>query len=168
MKKIIVKIKEELIELITKEIKKQGVHADLNHLDISNLTDLSNVFYKSIFNGNISQWDTSNVEDMSYMFYGSQFNQDISQWDTSIVENMSYMFEDSKFNQDLSNWLPLSLKDSIEILKNSQCSLPYWANCQTNEEIREKIEIYQTEKEKKKLDRLITQIKPSKNQKFKL
>ena len=37
-------------------------------------------------------WDVSNVTDMSQMFYSSNFNLNISNWDVSKVENMAYMF----------------------------------------------------------------------------
>ena len=37
-------------------------------------------------------WDVSNVTDMSQMFYASNFNLNISNWDVSKVENMAYMF----------------------------------------------------------------------------
>jgi surface protein len=41
------------------------------------------MFFKSQFNGDISDWDVSNVQDMSYMFPDSQFNGDISRWNVS-------------------------------------------------------------------------------------
>ena len=46
------------------------------------------MFYKSVFNGDISQWNVSNVTDMSSMFYKSAFNGDISNWDVSNVRDM--------------------------------------------------------------------------------
>ena len=55
------------------------------------------------FNQDISNWDVSNVTDMSYMFYESFFNQDRSAWDVSNVDNMNYVFYSAtSFNQDLS------------------------------------------------------------------
>ena len=58
-----------------------------------NITDMSDYFRASSFNGDISGWDTSSVENMSYMFYNaSSFNGDMSNWDTSNVQNMSNMF----------------------------------------------------------------------------
>ena len=52
--------------------------------------------------GNPDQWNVSNITDMSNMFEDSQFNADISNWDVSNVVNMSKMFYRSKFNSDIS------------------------------------------------------------------
>ena len=101
---IVVKNKEELEELINQRIKEQGPNCDLNDIDVSNVTDMSDLFYRSKFNGDISRWDVSNVKDMSYMFYFSDFNGDISRWDVSNVKNMKCMFYGSKFNGDVSRW----------------------------------------------------------------
>ena len=56
------------------------------------------------FNQPIGDWDVSNVTNMSGMFYQTKFNNDISQWDVSNVRDMSSMFQWSKFNQDISRW----------------------------------------------------------------
>ena len=104
------KTKDELKELIDKLINERGKDTDLNDIDTSEITDMSYMFYRSIFNGDISKWDVSNVKDMSRMFQYSEFtgeNGDISNWDVSKVENMGYMFWDSSFtgkNGDISNW----------------------------------------------------------------
>ena len=51
------------------------------------------MFYKSNFNGDISNWDTSKVEDMYRMFLDSKFNGDISKWNVSNVKYMGCMFK---------------------------------------------------------------------------
>jgi surface protein len=106
--KILVKNKEHLLKLIKSEIKTQGIHADLNHLDVSFVVDMEALFapvhQNCMFNGDISGWNVSNVKNMFGLFYGSEFNQDISQWNVSNVENMESMFVESHFNQDISNW----------------------------------------------------------------
>ena len=56
------------------------------------------------FNGDISQWDVSNVTDMSFMFYHSNFTGDISRWGVSHIINMKCMFRDGIWNGNISNW----------------------------------------------------------------
>ena len=98
------KDKDELQNLINKLIEEKGNDADLNDIDVSNVTNMSFLFKKSTFNGDISKWDVSKVKTMESMFEYSEFNQDISKWNVSKVENMSYMFCMSDFNGDISKW----------------------------------------------------------------
>jgi hypothetical protein len=74
MERLIVRNRDSLLNII----RKSAVNADLNHLDVSGITDMSNIFEDSDFNGDISQWDVSNVRRMTGMFSGSRFNGDIS------------------------------------------------------------------------------------------
>lgn len=86
------------------------IEMNLNWLDVSNITDMSNVF---VYNENwygqfiiVSDWDVSHVTNMSGMFLKiSNFNSDISKWDVSNVTNMQEMFSGCQdFNQDISDW----------------------------------------------------------------
>ena len=88
------KTTKELRDLIEKLIEERGNEADLNDIDVSQITDMSWVFARSEFNGNISNG----------MFCCSQFNGDISKWNVSKVKNMNLMFACSGFNGDISNW----------------------------------------------------------------
>lgn len=107
--------KEELC-LIIKELFDQGIK-DLNCIDVSKITDFSELFagignQNDIILGNklsgvdISQWNVSNGRCFSGMFeYSRGFNSDISEWDVSNGTDFSCMFiRCQEFNQDLSNW----------------------------------------------------------------
>ena len=103
-----------LSTLMHNEIQTHGFHCDLNHIDVSRITDFSNLFRWEAFNkfnGDISQWDTSKVETMESMFKGSRFTGDISQWNTGRVNDMFSMFADARFNGDLSNWDVANVKE---------------------------------------------------------
>ena len=105
------KTNEELIQTVYRLIGKRGKDADLNDIDVSEITDMSAVFsdndVNKSFDGDISEWDVSNVTNMREMFLDSKFtgeNGDISHWDVSNVKDMYCMFWNSKFNVDISNW----------------------------------------------------------------
>ena len=125
--KVVARDLEHLRALIYERIKDQGFKANLNDIDTSNITDMSQLFAStygsdggynrrwllgdstdaidfSRFDGDISQWDVSNVKKMRAMFKGSKFNGDISNWDVSKVQDMAQMFRLSKFNGDISKW----------------------------------------------------------------
>lgn len=119
-KTITAKSKLHLCEIIQEEMKLYGNKCNLNHIDISQLNDLSQIFASLTFNGDISSWDVSNVTNMDFMFTNSLFTGDLSNWTPYKVEN----FFDSVF-------LGSSLKD-----------LPYWANYESLEERKLAIDNY--------------------------
>ena len=94
----------ELKEIIEKRINEEGPDCDLNDIDTSFIDDMSYLFYKANFNGDISKWDVSNVKNMTRMFMGSSFNGDISKWNVSKVKDMLYMFYDSPLHDNLPKW----------------------------------------------------------------
>ena len=114
------KTKEELVDIIIREIEANGPECSLNNIDVSNITDMSYLFMGgdpvkylhehpvlSKFDGDISEWNVSNVTDMKYMFAECQYtgkNGDISDWKVSNVNDMEGMFADSKYNGGLSKW----------------------------------------------------------------
>jgi hypothetical protein len=65
------------------------------------------IFYKTNFNGDISDWDVSNVKRMNWMFEKSKFtgeNGDISDWDVSNVTHMTEMFRDCPLEKNPPKW----------------------------------------------------------------
>lgn len=101
---VIAKNLKHLKKIIREEIKLNGNKSDLNHIDVSKITDLSYLFDGSNFTGDISKWDVSNVKNMTRTFQRSEFNGDISNWNTSKLEIMDATFLGAKFNGDISKW----------------------------------------------------------------
>ena len=112
--------KSELKAIIRHRIEEYGPKCDLNDIDVSRVTDMSDLFFSSKFNGDISQWNVSSVRDMNGMFYNSQFNGDISKWDVHNVESMLNMFNESRFNGDISKWDVSSVETMSGMFANSE------------------------------------------------
>ena len=103
--------KDDLINLIIDELEHQGPDANLNHIDVSEINNMYELFYRinkktPVGNIKIDNWDVSNVTDMESMFADcNDFNADLSKWDVSNVTDMQNMFISCKnFNADLSKW----------------------------------------------------------------
>ena len=101
--KILAKNKKHLQRIIKQEMIKHGNECDLNHIDVSFVEDMSDVFRGSSFNGNISNWNVSNVK------------------------NLEKMFAYSKFNGQLNDWTPINAEFIVEIFTKCPSSIPYWA-----------------------------------------
>ena len=80
--KVVARNKEHLKQLITKTIEKEGADCDLNFIDVSNVTDMSELFYFSGFNGDISNWNVSNVTKMKDMFLNNPLEKNPPKWYT--------------------------------------------------------------------------------------
>lgn len=117
----------ELREIIEREIEVLGPNCDLNHIDVSQMTSLADVFFRSDFNGDISLWDTSGVTSLENTFAGSQFNGDISQWDTSRVTTMAGLFQNSVFTGDLSWWNTSNVHNMDRMFKSSIFDGELWS-----------------------------------------
>ena len=113
--------------------------AIIENLDISNLTNIANMFSFSSCNADISKWDTSNVTNMWGVFMSSDFNQDISGWNTSKVDRMSYMFYNAtKFSKNLSQWCVSLIGSKPPSFDTGASSwspydLPVWGTCPRGE-----------------------------------
>lgn len=108
-KSIVKATNQTLKQLVIEAIEELGNEADLNFIDVSEVTDMKFLFSDEKtkdFIGDISQWDVSNVDNMWGMFKGCRkFNSDLSRWDVSNVTNMEFMFHGCEnFNSDLSKW----------------------------------------------------------------
>ena len=103
------KTKGELKDLIKLELVRQGPDADLNHIDVSQITDMSYLF-NELGPGNlkIDKWDVSNVTNMSWMFaFCKKFNADLSKWGTrvsNVIDIQSMFLGCEEFDCDLSDW----------------------------------------------------------------
>ena len=69
--KVKVSTKDDLIYIIKQELKRQGPDADLNFIDTSEITDMSDLFRGlNIKNIKVNEWDVSNVSSKAVMFEG--------------------------------------------------------------------------------------------------
>lgn len=119
---------QALKAFIEAEMHEFGPTCSLNHLDVSYISDFSNLFSdentysptsRSNFIGDISDWNVSNATSMHRMFEGSQFNGDISNWKPVKVERMDFMFSHSIFNGDISRWKTPVLHDTQKMFQSS-------------------------------------------------
>ena len=96
--KIKVESKDQLLSIIEERYNDNKSFIDLTDLDISELDNLSDVFYElySMEVVDISGWDTSNVTTMAYMFCHCQKLKKIigiENLDVSNVEDTHGMFD---------------------------------------------------------------------------
>ena len=132
--KIKVETRKQLETIILERYNKNKSFIDLTDIDISELDDLSYIFYElySMEVVDISGWDTSNVITMDCMF--SQCPKlkkiiGIENLDVSKSEDVSYMFYggENLVELDLTNWNPKLLQktrymfygcSNLKIIKN--------------------------------------------------
>ena len=139
---IIPNSKSELVNVIIQMFENNIT--DLNCIDTSKITDMSNLFsiifeIKSSYQKNmsiidISKWNVSNVKNMAHMFDGVQnFNCDISNWNVSNLINGFYMFYGCKnfTGKGLEKWNLKNCKNMGYMFagcKKFNCNVGNW-NC---------------------------------------
>ena len=98
--------KKELQKIIIETIDREGNECDLNFIDTSLITDMSNLFcVMHDFNGKINKWDVSNVKDMSGMFwYANFFNQPLDSWQVNSFPFKEDIFVGTKL-KSLPKWV---------------------------------------------------------------
>ena len=131
--KIKVESKDQLKSIIQERYNKNKLFIDLTDLDISELDDLSDIFYQFLVEVvDISGWDTSNVITMEDMFCCCKKLKKIigiENLDVSKLEYTNHMFYECKnlVELDLTNWNPISLEyasymfygcSNLKIIKN--------------------------------------------------
>ena len=129
----------ELRNLLTKLLKERGKDADLNDIDVSQVTTFYNenidlgLFEKlNPHNIDIKYWDVSNVTDMAGTFcFCKNFNCNLRNWNVRQVEDMRWMFDSCEnfTGEGLENWKPINCKDMKYMFKgciNFNCNLGNW------------------------------------------
>ena len=90
----------------------------IGNWNVSNVTSLANMFFKSSFNHDISNWNVSNVQSFTSTFHNATaFNQNIGNWNISSATTMQLMFDGvtlSTTNYDaiLNAWSALSVGET--------------------------------------------------------
>ena len=112
------KTKEELRKILEERLA-EDKNANLNDIDVSEITDMGTIpkdstkkSYIGLFsnldphNIDISEWDVSNVKSMNALFFTCRnLICDISKWNVSKVESMNSMFAQCcKFDCNLDDW----------------------------------------------------------------
>lgn len=126
-----------LKECVELSIRLYGPKCDLNHIDVSGISDFTGLFSNSEFDGDISQWDVRQMRRSNSMFFSCPFNGDISNWETNNLRIAIGMFRLSQFNGDLSRWNTSNLYNTSSMFGTcafegdiSQWDISAFQNCE--------------------------------------
>ena len=113
----------EITNMTTLLKNKDLTDIDLSEWDVSNVTNMHDMFMESTNTNtiNISKWNVSNVTDMSRMFsYCDLTDIDLYEWDVSNVTNMHDMFMESKNTNtiNISKWNVSNVTDMSRMFSN--------------------------------------------------
>ena len=97
--------KYELKRTINKLIKERGNKADFNDIDTSKIDDMSFLFDRTSFDGDISRWNVSSVESMEGMFWQAKnFDQNLDEWNINPRCNISSIFYGCPLEKHPPKW----------------------------------------------------------------
>lgn len=122
----------DIKEIVHNEIHRLGRDADLNHIDVSSVTNFSKVFYLKDFIGDVSLWNVSKGIDFSFCFCGNKsFDGDLSGWNVENGEIFKKMFAlDTMFTGiGLENWKVNNCTDFSDMFngcKNFNVDISNW------------------------------------------
>lgn len=112
--------------------------ADLANLDVSNVYDMSNMFWNAakLEEVDLTGWQTNSVHDFDSMFFGSGIeNLDLSTWNVSNVTDFTYMFANTK-NLNVLNISGWKLNETVEFNGNTVSGLFLFGRGAYNSSVR--------------------------------
>ena len=112
--------------------------ADLANLDVSNVYDMSNMFWNAakLKEVDLTGWQTNSVHDFDSMFFGSGIeNLNLSTWNVSNVTDFSYMFANTK-NLNVLNISGWKLNETVEFNGNTVSGLFLFGRGADNSSVR--------------------------------
>lgn len=103
-------------KIVDEEIKRLGKGADLNHIDVSEVTNMTNLFEDTGFYGDVSKWDVSRVEEKEGMFIGCPIPETNKPAAFQKGSRQIKIFD----NKGVSDWKQLEVDVNRFIIKNRE------------------------------------------------